>query len=108
MSVDCSDDTHPAVFRARERDDEGSSHGTLTLYVDDRQVAEADIKTQPGNFSLVGEGLAVGRDDSQPVSSDYETPFEFLGGTIRQVVVDVSGEAFSNVEKELTGMFHRD
>ncbi|MFD4140960.1 sulfatase-like hydrolase/transferase [Streptomyces sp. NPDC058572] len=106
--VGTGDHTFSAVFRARERDDQGSSHGTLTLYVDDRQVAEADIKTQPGNFSLVGEGLAVGRDDSQPVSSDYETPFEFLGGTIRQVVVDVSGESFSDVEKELTGMFHRD
>ncbi|MER5932452.1 sulfatase-like hydrolase/transferase [Streptomyces sp. NPDC002054] len=106
--VSTGDHTFSAAFRAGKRDDQGSSHGTLTLYIDDRQVAQADIKTQPGTFSLVGEGLAVGRDAGQPVSADYETPFEFLGGTIREVVVDVSGEAFSDVEKELIGMFHRD
>ncbi|MFE3638897.1 sulfatase-like hydrolase/transferase [Streptomyces sp. NPDC059168] len=102
------DHTFSVAFQAHERDQQGSTHGTLALYVDDRKVAESGIKTQPGNFSLVGEGLAVGRDASQPVSADYGPPFEFLGGTIRQVVVDVSGEAFADVEKELIGMFHRD
>ncbi|MFI8241153.1 sulfatase-like hydrolase/transferase [Streptomyces sp. NPDC085866] len=102
------DHTFSVVFRAGERDQQGSTHGTLALYMDDRQVAQSDIKTQPGNFSLVGEGLAVGRDASQPVSGDYDPPFEFLGGTIRQVVVDVTGEPFADVEKELIGMFHRD
>ena len=31
--------------------------GTLSLYVDDKKVGEGQIMTQPGNFSLVGEGL---------------------------------------------------
>ncbi|MEW1635892.1 arylsulfatase [Streptomyces sp. NPDC093801] len=106
--VGVGDLTFSAVFRAGKRDEQGSTHGSLALYVGDRQVAEAGIKTQPGNFSLVGEGLAIGEDSSQPVSSDYETPFAFLGGTIRNVVVDVSGEAFADMEKELIGMFHRD
>ncbi|MFD8589836.1 sulfatase-like hydrolase/transferase [Streptomyces sp. NPDC059637] len=100
--------TLSAAFRAGERDEQGSTHGTLALYVGDRQVAEADIKTQPGLFSPVGEGLAVGRDSGQPVSSDYDSPFEFLGGTIREVVVDVSGEPFVDLEKEFIAMFHRD
>lgn len=106
--VGTGDRTFSAAFRARDRDEQGSTHGTLTLYIGDRQVAEADIKTQPGYFSLVGEGLAVGHDGGQPVSSDYETPFEFLGGTIREVVVDVSGEPFADLEKQVIGMFHRD
>ncbi|GAA2484269.1 arylsulfatase AtsA [Streptomyces thermolineatus] len=100
--------TLSAAFRAGERDEQGSTHGTLALYIGDRQVAEADIKTQPGRFSPVGEGLAVGRDSGQPVSGDYDSPFEFLGGTIREVVVDVSGEPFVDLEKEFIAMFHRD
>ena len=27
--------------------------------------------TQPGNFSLVGEGLNVGKDPAEPVTDDY-------------------------------------
>ncbi|WP_404817070.1 arylsulfatase [Streptomyces thermolineatus] len=106
--VGTGDLTLSAAFRAGERDEQGSTHGTLALHVGGRQVAEADIKTQPGLFSLVGEGLAVGRDSGQPVSSDYDSPFEFLGGTIREVVVDVSGEPFVDLEKELVAVFHRD
>ena len=30
------------------------THGTLTLYIDDQAVGSGQIKTQPGNFSLVG------------------------------------------------------
>lgn len=102
------DHTFSVVFEAAERDEHGSTHGTLTLYMDGREVARSGIKTQPGGFTPMGEGLAVGRDSGQPVSGDYDTPFEFLGGTIRQIVVDVSGEPYVDVEKELTGMFHRD
>jgi|GEM_PF-3176934 len=35
------------------------THGTLTLYSDDTAPGSVQIKTQPGNFSLVGEGLNV-------------------------------------------------
>ena len=34
--------------------------GTLSLFIDDEKVGEGQIMTQPGNFSLVGEGLNVG------------------------------------------------
>ncbi len=47
------------------------THGTLTLYIDDEKVGSAQIKTQPGNFSLVGEGLNVGKDAGEPVTDDY-------------------------------------
>ena len=56
----------------------------------------------------MGEGLNVGKDGGQPVSSDYESPYEFKGDTIKQVVVDVSGEPYRDLEKELRAMFTRD
>jgi hypothetical protein len=45
--------------------------GTLSLFIDDEKVGEGDIMTQPGNFSLVGEGLNVGKDPAEPVTDDY-------------------------------------
>jgi arylsulfatase A-like enzyme len=86
------------------------THGTLTLYIDDKAVGSAEIKTQPGNFSLVGEGLAVGRDGGEPVTEDYPAsrPWAFTGGTIRQVLVDVSGEHFVDLEKEAVALMARE
>ena len=47
------------------------TEGTLTLYIDDEKVGEGKIKTQPGKFSLAGEGLNVGKDGAEPVTDDY-------------------------------------
>ena len=85
-----------------------SALGTLTLYIDTEQVGQSEIKTQPGYFSLVGEGLCVGRDSASPVSPDYAPPFTFTGGTIDRVVVDVAGEPFVDHEKEVMGWIMRD
>ncbi|MGZ4945774.1 MAG: arylsulfatase [Halobacteriota archaeon] len=85
-----------------------SALGTLTLYIDTEQVGQSEIKTQPGYFSLVGEGLCVGRDSASPVSPDYAPPFIFTGGTIDRVVVDVAGEPFVDHEKEVMGWIMRD
>ena len=49
--------------------------GTLTLYVDTKQVGEGEIITQPGNFCLVGDGICVGRDSASPVTPEYTAPF---------------------------------
>jgi arylsulfatase len=86
------------------------THGTLTLYIDDKAVGSAQIKTQPGNFSLVGEGLCVGRDGGEPVAQEYagDAPFRFVGGTIKQVIVDVSGEPYMNLEHEAQMALMRD
>ena len=51
-------------------------------------------------FSLVGDGLCVGRDSGSAVSPEYSAPFAFSGGTIERVVIDVSGEHFVDHEKE--------
>lgn len=85
-----------------------SALGMLTLYIDTEQVGQSEIKTQPGYFSLVGEGLCVGRDSASPVSPDYAPPFTFAGGTIDRVVVDVAGEPFVDHEKEVMGWIMRD
>ena len=56
--------------------------GTMTLYVDDDTVANADFRTQSGHYSLCGEGVAVGRDSADPVSTEYSSGFAFTGGQI--------------------------
>jgi len=85
-----------------------SAVGTLTLYVDTVAVADAEIMTQPGMFSLVGDGLCVGRDSGSAVSPDYRTPFAFVDGTIDRVVVDVSGDHYVDHEREVLAYIARD
>ena len=84
--------------------------GTLSLYIDDEKVGEGRIMTQPGNFSLVGEGLNVGKDPGEPVTADYpgSNPFPFTGGTIAKAIVAVSGEPFVDLEKEAIAMMARE
>jgi arylsulfatase len=86
----------------------GSATGTLTLYIDTGPVGKAEIMTQPGTFSLTGDGLCVGRDSASPVSHDYEAPFPFTGGTIDRVVIDVSGDTYVDHEKEALLWLKRD
>jgi arylsulfatase A-like enzyme len=84
--------------------------GTLSLFIDDEKVGEGQIMTQPGNFSLVGEGLNVGRDPAEPVTDDYpgSSPYAFTGGTIKEAVVDVSGDQYVDLEKEALAMMKRE
>ncbi len=75
-----------------------SAMGTLKLFIDMEQVGEAEIQTQPGTFALAGDGLGVGKDGGSPVSPEYGPPFEFHGGEIERVVVDVSGDLYVDHE----------
>lgn len=93
-------------FRLEGREN-GIPFGKAALYINDRNVAEATIKTQPGPFSLVGEGVAIGRDAGTPVSCNYQSPFTFMGGKIKEVIVDVSGERYRDLEKELAALLER-
>ena len=98
-----------AEFHKTSDDPEtGSALGTLTLYIDTKPVGKADIRTQPGAFGLTGDGLCVGRDSASPVSPDYKAPFDFTGGEIDRVVIDVSGDAFIDHEKEAVAWLMRD
>jgi len=86
------------------------AEGTLTLYFGDRQVGQGRIKTQPGKFSIAGEGLNVGKDSAEPVSDDYpgSSPWPFTGGTIVRAAVDVSGTPFVDLAEEARMAFARD
>jgi arylsulfatase len=86
------------------------TEGTLTLHIREEAVGEGKIKTQPGYFSLAGEGLNVGKDPGEPITEDYpgEYPHAFVGGTIHQAVVDVSGEPFVDLAEEAKMAFARD
>ncbi|MGI9641833.1 MAG: arylsulfatase [Acidimicrobiia bacterium] len=80
-------------FDKTGNDAQGSSLGTGTLFIGEDPVGSTEMKTQPGKFMLGGEGLNVGRDAGGPVSTTaYESPFAFTSGTIRDVIIDVSGE----------------
>jgi arylsulfatase len=103
--------TGKALFGVRfrlESQEDGVPVGKAALYINDKLVAEAKIKTQPSKFSLAGEGLCIGRDSGTAVSSDYQAPFSFKGGTIKRVLVDVSGERYRDLEKTLTEILARD
>ncbi|MFE5815249.1 arylsulfatase [Streptomyces sp. NPDC056479] len=106
--VPMGDHVLSAAFRADQRKEDGLTVGTVTLLVDDREAGRLRIRTQPGRFALDGEGLCVGRDSGRGVTGDYEPPFRFLGGTLRHVVVGVSGQPFADPEREATGTFLRD
>jgi arylsulfatase len=105
--------TGHAVFSASFERDEANTmppEGTLTLHIGDEKVGEGRIKTQPGKFSIAGEGLNIGKDGAEPVTDDYpgESPWPFVGGTIVRAVVDVSGTPFVDLAKEAAAAFARD
>ena len=54
--------------------------------------------------------MNIGRDGGAAVTDDYpgERPWAFSGGTIERVIVDVSGEAYLDLEKEAMAMMSRD
>ncbi|MCU0310940.1 MAG: arylsulfatase [Acidimicrobiales bacterium] len=87
------------------RPDMPGTEGTLTLYVDDRQVGQGTIITQPGYFCLTGDGICVGRDSASAVTPEYQAPFPFTGGTIDRVIVDVSGDGYANHEEQVRAWF---
>jgi arylsulfatase A-like enzyme len=88
----------------------GVASGILSVYHGDRKVGEGRIKTQPGKFAIAGEGLCIGRDSGEPVTDDYpgSQPWQFTGGTIKRVAVDVSGEPYVDLEREAEAMLARE
>jgi arylsulfatase A-like enzyme len=73
--------------------------GRLQLYLDGKLVADAEAPvTTP--FVINPGALTCGANPGSPVTPDYLSPFQFTG-TLRQVVVDVSGELITDSESEM-------
>jgi arylsulfatase len=59
-------------------------------------------------YALCGEGLCIGYDSGDAVSSAYTPKFEFSGGKIVKVVFDVADDAYVDVEQHLAAAMARD
>ena len=59
-----------------------------------------DIAATEGSFAVAGAGLYVGRHAGDPLTDDYpgKPPYRFTGGKIHRVAVDLSGEAYTDLE----------
>jgi arylsulfatase len=74
--------------------------GRGRLYIGDKLSAEQQLPvTIPLEIGIT-EGLVCGRDPGSAVSADYDPPFEFTG-TIRDVVIDVSGDLIVDNEARM-------
>lgn len=90
------------------REGAGEHHeslGTTKLYVNDQVVAKGPMKTQPGKFTLSGDGLCVGYDSGDAVSQEYKSPGKFQGGTILGVGVTVEQTQYLDLEKLAAAAF---
>jgi len=93
------------------REKAGEHHesiGRTKLYVNDKLVAEGPMRTQPGKFTLSGDGLCVGYDSGDAVSQQYTSPGKFQGGKILGVGVTIEKAQYLDLEKEAQGAFSRD
>ena len=94
----------PGVAGLREKTGQhGESVGKTKLCMDDKVVAEGEMKTQAGKFTLSGDGLCIGFDSGDNVSSEYKNPGKFTGGTILGVGVEVSKEVYLDMAREAAG-----
>jgi arylsulfatase len=66
------------------------------------------MRTQPGKFTLSGDGLCVGYDSGDAVSSMYDSPGRFTNGEIQAVEVSVSDVEYVDLEREAAAAFALD
>lgn len=95
-------------FAKEKQGERGESLGTMKLYVDDKIVAQDTFRTMTGRYSLCGEGLCIGYDGGDAVSSEYQPKFAFSGGTIVNVVFDLADDQYVDVERKFAEALARD
>jgi hypothetical protein len=86
----------------------GEAQGKMTLYLDDKAVGEGDFRTQSGHYALCGEGLCIGYDSGDAVSSEYKAPDTFSGGKVVKAVFDVADDHYVDVERKMVVAMARD
>jgi arylsulfatase len=82
--------------------------GPARLHIDDKTVAEAEIRTIYTRYGLSGEGLCIGYDGGDAVSSQYADRFAFANGTIHKVIFDVAEDQYADVEQHFAAAMARD
>ncbi|HET7539256.1 MAG TPA: arylsulfatase [Polyangiaceae bacterium] len=87
-------------FTREKQGANGESLGTAKLYVNDKVVAQGPMRSQPGKFTLSGDGLCVGYDSGDAVSHEYQSPGTFTGGVIQFVGVTVEKAQYLDLEHE--------
>ena len=95
-------------FEKREMGERNETLGRMTLYVDDKPVSDAEFRTQSGHYALAGEGLAIGYDSGDPVTTEYASGFGFRNGTIHKVIYDVADDAYVDLERKFAARLARD
>ena len=95
-------------FTIEGHDEHGQPTGTTKLYVDEEVADEGPMKIMLIQYGLCGEGLCIGYDGGDAVSSAYKPRFEFTGGKIVQVVFDVAEEEYLQAEQRIAALVARD
>jgi arylsulfatase A-like enzyme len=95
-------------FNREKTGEHGEQVGTMKLYINDKVVASGPMKTQPGKFTLSGDGLCVGYDSGDAVSGEYKTPGKFKGGNILGVGVTIEKTQYLDLQKEAQRALYRD
>jgi hypothetical protein len=72
----------------------------IKLLVDGKQIGSGDLPVTIPIFLGASGGVSIGADVGSPVMLDYKAPFTFTG-TVKKVLVDVSGQAVEDKEAEM-------
>jgi len=94
-------------FTKEKENPKGCANGTLTMYINDKVVAQGPLRTQPGKFGLSG-GLTVGRSGPDVVSTEMKRPFPIVGARLNFVTINVKGESYRDLETEARAMVARE
>jgi arylsulfatase len=74
--------------------------GVVSLFLDGKKIGRGEMPVTTPLRLAQGGAMLVGADVGAPVTPQYKPPFRFTG-TIRRVIVDVSGEHIVDHEAEL-------
>lgn len=74
--------------------------GVVKLLVDGKEIGRGDLPmTSPLRLGQ-GAAMLVGADAGAPVTPEYQPPFPFTG-SIKRIIVDISGEQVENYEAQM-------
>ena len=66
------------------------------------------MRTQVGMFTLCGDGLCVGRDSSDAVSSAYDSPADLTGASVRAGRDQPGDDQYIDLEQEAMAALARE